>query len=239
MIKPRRIMIDGFNLALPRGTGVATYGFNLALAGQGMGLGVDALYGLRAPFSRKLREIMFYESLGGESSSYKPLRWNFGRWRELSLLLRPKLAREIPTHGNVVTDQFAHRLPAFDRIFTSPDLFEMAHRHFKRFGQFLPVRLPNAPEIAHWTYPLPVRLVGAKNIYTLHDLVPLRLPFASLDNKRAYYKMIRACIRKGDHICTVSEASRQDILRQFPLDPARITNTFQAVRLPQRVLDLT
>ena len=239
MIKPRRIMIDGFNLALPRGTGVATYGFNLALAGQSMGLGVDALYGLRAPFSRKLREIMFYESLGGESSSYKPLRWNFGRWRELSLLLRPKLAREIPTHGNVVTDQFAHRLPAFDRIFTSPDLFEMAHRHFKRFGQFLPVRLPNAPEIAHWTYPLPVRLVGAKNIYTLHDLVPLRLPFASLDNKRAYYKMIRACIRKGDHICTVSEASRQDILRQFPLDPARITNTFQAVRLPQRVLDLT
>ncbi len=101
------------------------------------------------------------------------------------------------------------------------------------------MRLPDPPEIAHWTYPLPVRLVGAKNIYTLHDLVPLRLPFASLDNKRNYYKLIRTCVRKGDHICTVSEASRDDILRQFPMDPEKITNTFQAVRLPQRVLDLT
>lgn len=233
-----RIMIDGYNLALPRGTGVATYGFNLAQAVQGLGLKVDGLYGLRAPFNRKLREIVFYEALGGESATAVK-RWQFSGLRELSLIARPKTARDIPPkgQGDVVADQFAYRLPSFDRLFTSPDLFDVAHRHFKRFGTFMHVRVPNPPQIMHWTYPLPIKLDGAKNVYTLHDLVPLRLPFASLDNKRLYQKLMRACVAKGDHICTVSEASRDDILRLFPMDEARITNTYQAVRLSKAVLD--
>ncbi|MFC0589895.1 glycosyltransferase family 4 protein [Novosphingobium aquiterrae] len=238
MADRQRIMIDGFNLALPRGTGVATYGYNLALAAQGMGLKVDGLYGLRAPYSPKLREIVFYEALGGEEATGVK-RWQWKGLRELSLLVRPKLARELPSPGtgSVVTEQFAYRLPSFDRLFTSPGLFEMAHRHFRRYGLFMHVRVPNPPAIMHWTYPLPIRLVGAKNIYTLHDLVPLRLPFASLDNKRLYYKLMRACVAKGDHICTVSDASLQDIATAFPRAAGKITNTFQAVRLPKSVLE--
>lgn len=238
MADRQRIMIDGFNLALPRGTGVATYGYNLALAAQGMGLKVDGLYGLRAPYSPKLREIVFYEALGGEAAT-KVKRWQLKGLRELSLLVRPKLARELPSPGagTVVADQFSYRLPSFDRLFTSPDLFEMAHRHFKRYGLFMHVRVPNPPAIMHWTYPLPIRLDGAKNVYTLHDLVPLKLPFASLDNKRLYYKLMRACVAKGDHICTVSDASLRDIVTAFPRAADKITNTYQAVRLSKAVLE--
>lgn len=233
-----RIMIDGFNLALPRGTGVATYGYNLALAAREAGHGVEALYGLRAPFNRKLRDIMFYESMGNEHVTKSPKPWQPAFYREFSLLARPKAAREISIDGSVIGKQFAHRMPEFDRIFTSPDLFDQATRHFRRFGTFVPVRVPNPPEIMHWTYPLPVRLIGAKNIYTLHDLVPLRLPFASLDNKRAYFKLIRACVKRADHICTVSEASRLDIERMFPAAVGKVTNTFQAVRLPPAALEM-
>lgn len=231
-------MIDGFNLALPRGTGVSTYGFNLALALQGMGYGVEGLYGLRAPFNRRLREIVFYEALGGEAST-RAKRLRFDTLREMSLPLRPKLAREIPPpgKGEVLADQFAYRLPSFDRLFTSPDLFEIAHRHFRRFGLFTYVRVPDPPEIMHWTYPLPVRLIGAKNIYTLHDLVPMRLPYATLDNKRLYSKLVRACLAKGDHLCTVSEASRTDIINLLPARSDQVTNTYQAVRVPPALLE--
>lgn len=223
-------MIDGFNLSLPRGTGVATYGYHLALAAQGLGLKVDGLYGLRTPFNPKLREFGFYEALGGDMP-IKDRRWQLRALRELPLLVRSKQARQLPPpgQGQVETAQFAHRLPSFDRLFTSPDLFEMAERHFRRYGLFMHVRVPDPPEIMHWTYPLPIKLDGAKNIYTLHDLVPLRLPFASLDNKRIYYKLISGCLRKGDHICTVSEASRDDILRMFEADGSKVTNTYQAV----------
>lgn len=234
-------MIDGFNLALPRGTGVATYGFNLARAVREMGLGVEGLYGLRAPFNRKLREIVFYENLGAEHETRSPGKLSLRGAQELSLLIRPKMAREIPLkeRARVESRQFAHRLPDFDRLFTSPDLFDQAVRHFKRFGLFLPVRVPDPPEVAHWTYPVPVRLLGARNIYTLHDLVPLRLPHTTLDNKRHYYKLIQACLRKGDHICTVSEASRRDIEAMFPQSRRSVTNTYQAVHLPKAISEAT
>lgn len=236
-----RVMIDGFNLALPRGTGVATYGYNLAKAITGMGMEVEGLYGLRAPFNRKLREIMFFESMGEGHETRPPRKFSLRGVRELSLLMRPKFAREIPLGEDSKVERrgFSHRLPDFERLFTSPDLFDQAIRHFKRFGVFLPVHVPNPPEIMHWTYPLPIRLVGAKNIYTVHDLVPLRLPFTTLDNKRHYFKLIQACVRKGDHICTVSQASARDIEMLFPEAKGKVSNTYQAVSLPPSVTDIT
>ena len=225
-------MIDGFNLALPRGTGVATYGFNLALAARQMGMRVEAIYGLRAPFNRRVREIGFYESMGEGHQTKAPRGFSLTGVRELSLLVRPKLAREIPvgSQSRVDVRSFNHRLPKFDRMFTSPDLFDQAVRHFRRFGLFLPLRVPNPPDVMHWTYPVPITLLGARNIYTLHDLVPLRLPHTTLDNKRRYYKLIQACVRKADLICTVSDASARDIVEFFPQAEGKTCNTGQAVR---------
>ena len=87
------------------------------------------------------------------------------------------------------------------------------------------------PDIMHWTYPLPIRLEGARNIYTLHDLVPLRLPYTTLDNKRYYLRLLRGCLRWGDHICTVSESSRRDIIDLLGARPDQVTNTYQSIRI--------
>jgi len=46
---PHSIMIDGFNLGLEKGTGVATYARNLSYACRDIGLRTEILYG--APFS--------------------------------------------------------------------------------------------------------------------------------------------------------------------------------------------
>jgi glycosyltransferase involved in cell wall biosynthesis len=84
----------------------------------------------------------------------------------------------------------------------------------------------------HWTYPLALRVPKVKNIYTLHDLVPLRLPYTTLDNKRRYYRMVKHLTRNADHIVTVSEASKKDIMSLFGVPEERITNTYQAVHIP-------
>jgi hypothetical protein len=54
----------------------------------------------------------------------------------------------------------------------------------KLFGSRMSVHFLQSPDIMHWTYPLSLRVSKAKNIYTLHDLVPLRLPYTTIDNKR-------------------------------------------------------
>lgn len=229
-----RLMIDGYNLALPQGTGVATYGHQLAGAAQALGLGVEGLYGLRAPFDPRLREILFHEALGHGHATHRPFPGSPAWLRELAWLARPRRARAIPVAGQVLARQFAHRLPRFDALHSAPDLFDLAARNFKRTGLFTRVEISGgAPDAMHWTYPLPVRMPSVPNLYTLHDLVPLKLPFASADNKRVYARLIRKVVAAADRIVTVSEASRADILQLFPEAEPRLVNTWQAVRLPE------
>uniref|UniRef100_UPI0013D0C648 glycosyltransferase n=3 Tax=Pseudomonadota TaxID=1224 RepID=UPI0013D0C648 len=66
----------------------------------------------------------------------------------------------------------------------------------------------------------------------IHDLVPLRLPYLTEDNKRYHYKLLRHLTKSADHIVTVSETSKQDIIRILGVDEKRITNTYQAVHVP-------
>ncbi|KPF62113.1 hypothetical protein IP88_15295 [alpha proteobacterium AAP81b] len=231
-------MIDGFNLALPRGTGVSTYGFSLAANLADMGHKVEGLYGLRMGFNPKLREVMFFESLGSQHETRAPRPFGWAWTKEVAALALAPKAKLVPRTGRVETAVFSHRLPAFDRLLSIPDVFDRGARHFRRFRRLMTVRVPDPPAVMHWTYPVPLRLAGARNVYTLHDLVPLKLPYATLDNKRAYWRLMREVVRTADQIVTVSEASRADIAALFPLPEERLTNTFQSVRVPTYLRDL-
>jgi glycosyltransferase involved in cell wall biosynthesis len=114
-------------------------------------------------------------------------------------------------------------------------LFLVAQRHFAMTGRFLPLRIERPPQIMHWTYPVPVKLEGARNLYTVHDLVPLRLPYTTLTGKRNFNRLLRRCVAEADHLCTVSEFSREDIISQCGIDPSRISNTYQATSLPPEI----
>ncbi|MGC1301281.1 MAG: glycosyltransferase family 1 protein, partial [Caulobacteraceae bacterium] len=237
-----RVGLDGFNLAMARGTGVATYALTLSHALRGLGRSIDVIYGLDVPrrSPAALRETLFFAALGeGRSGGEGPDKVTFkGAVRRTFLSPWPRDLIEAPISGRVIADALADRLPAYDRVFSLPSLFYLAARHFRRYGRFMTVRAPDPPAIMHWTYPLPLRLAGARNLYTLHDLVPLRLPFTSLEDRRYYDRLIRTCLATADHICTVSEASRRDILDLFGADPRRITNTYQSVTPPAEVAAL-
>ena len=99
------------------------------------------------------------------------------------------------------------------------------------------IQINPKPDLVHWTYPLPLRVRGVPNIYTLHDLVPLRLPYTTLDNKRRYFKLVAKVVKKADHIVTVSETSKRDIMNLLGVRAERITNTYQAVNIPAKYRD--
>eukprot|EP00913_Durusdinium_trenchii_P026878 g25213.t1 len=145
-------------------------------------------------------------------------------------------AREVPITGKVIAKNPVRALPPYDRIFNHRNLFGIARWHFRVFGRFLETMYEQPAEIAHWTYPLPVRLKQAANIYTIHDLVPLRLPYTTLDNKKEYYRVVRDIAQRADHIVTVSEASKRDIVDLLDVPEERVTNTYQSVSLPEAIL---
>lgn len=232
-----RVFLDGYNLALDQGTGVATYARNLSFAMGQLGFETGVLYGTRAAPGRDplIREIAFFDERVGA-----PPKWLVALRRSRRMLRAPigELAVPVPITGQVIANTFRDRMPHFDEIWNVQDLFQQAHAHFRVFGRELRVAIPRQPRLMHWTYPLPLRAAGARNIYTMHDLVPLRLPYTTLDNKRRYFRLNRRLGRNADHIVTVSEASRRDIINLLGVPEEKVTNTYQAVDIPRKFTDV-
>lgn len=228
-----RIGIDGYNLALPDGTGIATYGASLANVLSARGHRIEGVFGIDPGGDAGGRESLFFERFGrGERGA--PPRRRIGRAFLGAPFTGVRLTR-VPLTDQVDKRGFGPRWPAFSSLWTSPLLFELAAARFHAFGRFTTVSMPEPPSVMHWTYPVPVRLAGARNVYTLHDLVPLKLPHTTRDDKAFYRRLIGAVVRSADHLLTVSEASRRDILAMFTVDPRRLTNTYQSSPLPPAV----
>lgn len=227
------ILIDGFNLGLEKGTGVATYARNLSYELKALGHDVTVLYGNQSgtPRDNLLSEIAFFDSSGRTTHKALEIAGHFyhnilGWWGET--------ARKVPISGKVVSRTFDARMPAYDTILNSNDIFNRANVAFQLWNSMSTVWAPTRPDIAHWTYPIPVRIKGAPNIYTLHDVVPLRLPYTTLDKKKNYLQLMRELSRKADHLVTVSECSRRDLIEVLGISPNRITNTYQSVSVPSK-----
>lgn len=232
-----KIGIDGFNLALNKGTGIATYARTLSYALKSIGCSVDILYGMdiSPAVSSTLQEIMFFDSLTKDTDRVhqpsKVIAWLKNRVN----VHIDKHAHKINMTGRVDARSFIERMPAYDRILNIQNLFSYAHRHFRRTGRFLEIIVPDAPRVMHWTYPLPIQVENSINLYTIHDVVPLRLPYTTLDNKGYYINIIEKICNLQHPVCTVSEASKKDILSFFPQLENHIYNPFQSCMLDRTV----
>jgi glycosyltransferase involved in cell wall biosynthesis len=228
------IIYDGLNLALAKGTGIATYTRILAEVARELGYDVGVVYEARfaIPEDPKLQDLLFVDQ-----SRQRPRR------RPLVKRLREALAKHfdgyagvkpVPLNLGAAVDirQFTEWLPDQHRAFAAKDVFKDASRLFRNTGRMLDLSFEPSPNIFHCTYALPLRAKNACNIYTIHDLVPLRLPHATTDDKRAIYDLLKGVAAQAEHIVTVSEASKRDIVELLGVPENRITNTYQSVTFP-------
>jgi glycosyltransferase involved in cell wall biosynthesis len=133
-------------------------------------------------------------------------------------------------------ERLMRALANFDTVYPAPELFDMARFHFKRHHRLMSIHVEEKPALFHATHPTPVAVPNCPNIYTIHDLVPLRLPYTTLDHKKYTIRLLRHLCRKADHIVTVSNFSKEDIIKFFGLPEERITNTYQSVHLPEALV---
>lgn len=135
----KRIMIDGRNLSLEKGTGVATYARNLSYCLHNNGYKVEILYGSRAApgLSDLMKEIAFFDSNAGDMP-----KWLLMLKGMNDLITAPLgySAEKVPITGTVIIDTFKNRLPYFDEIYNSPDVFRKSHNSFgflRKFKKFI------------------------------------------------------------------------------------------------------
>lgn len=230
------ICIDGFNLVRAEGTGIATYGRNLLQAARNMGLETSALFTSPIPPASMSRFEM--AAVLDPERPARPLRIRERLERDLRTRLSPlgRSASPIRFSDDVIWPGGAGAAPALDSAWVSHDLYLHAQRAFKKHGRGTPIAFRKggapAPAVMHWTTLLPLHARGVPNIYTIHDLIPLRLSHTTLHNKPLFLQMCREVARRADHIAVVSEATRQDVVRLLGVPEDRVTNTYQAVQLP-------
>lgn len=230
------ICIDGFNLALAKGSGIATYGRNLLQTARSMGFGTQALYG---PSNVKPGQDVVNEALliDPERPAQKLSRKQKSR-RFRRTLLSPlgRNAYPIKPSGEVIWPSRSGGRPAVDSFWAASDLYSLALRCFDAYGRFTPLDFASLgaapPDLMHWTAHLPLYARRIPNVVTIHDLIPLRLPHTTLDDKAKYQLMSLEAVRRADHVIVVSEATRQDVIRILGVSEDRVTNTYQAVNLP-------
>ena len=236
-----RITFDGLNLALARGTGIATYTRALTRAAHDLGHEIGVVYS--TPFTPAknavLREIAYFDEKRPAMSGKRRLTLRRALNHALDQTRYHLPVKPLPVEfsGAVIARQFERTLATHDRVFVARNLFANARSYFSRTKAFVNLAFEPRPDILHCTYPLPLRVKSARNVYTIHDLVPLRLPFTTQDNKRQLFRLLQKIAREADHIVTVSENSKRDIIELLGVEEKRITNTYQTVEFPREWID--
>lgn len=116
-----------------------------------------------------------------------------------------------------------------DNVLIADDIFRQAQRHFDLYGRLLEVDFPGPAGVMHWTYPLPLYVRGWRNLYTVHDLIPVLQPELTAIGTARYARLLHAIARRADRIVTVSEAVRQDLIGWLGYPADRVVDCGQGI----------
>jgi glycosyltransferase involved in cell wall biosynthesis len=227
------VLLELFNLTVSQGTGIATYARGLVDVAGRLGYRAGGLLHAPRALSSKdplLAEVGFFDARNRGPdllTRFVKIPLHFGMGSPFGIK-----GVKLSPGAVMASQQIGRALGGLDSLFVAPLFADLARLHFQRWGQCATLRIPEKFDVFHATQTVPIRLPGARNLYTIHDIVPLRLPDSTLDDKKYFLEMVRALGRTADRIVTVSENSRDDLIRICGLAPEKVVNTYQAVDFP-------
>ncbi|TYQ26254.1 glycosyltransferase family 4 protein [Pseudanabaena sp. UWO310] len=222
------VIVDGYNLEMQQGTGIKTYATTLVNALISLGVNVDLLCSRHVTDrdNSLLVESMFFDDQKGEIDCSKL------KLLKLFLKLYFNHIKEIPNTEFVIkqeSDFIFSNLSASGKILNISGCYTLANSLYRLARLNTTVNVSRKIDVWHMTYPIPIKIKNAKTIATIHDLVPLKLPYTTLDDKKYFFNIVDSTIKKSDLILTVSESARQDILQCFDIDPEKVFLTYQPI----------
>lgn len=228
-----KICIDGFNIALPHGTGIATYGHTLLKALTQVGVETQVLFGTHSALTQdnSVNEaILFDRTKPVKGKKTLRSKWELARTTRQSAKGRHVLP--VTRNGSVI---WPYELKA-NQLWAAKDLYSLASRCYSLHGHTTPVMFDtdgSAPDVMHWTVPLPLYAKAVPNIVTIHDMIPLRLPNTTSNDRDAFMRLHKGSAERADHIAVVSEATRQDVIDLLKVPADKVSVTYQSVSVPR------
>jgi glycosyltransferase involved in cell wall biosynthesis len=236
-----KVLVDGYNLQLTSGTGIKTYGTSLVKALHLLEAKVDVLFS-RGGFKNNkiLDEVFFFDNQNQKSDLIQDfITIAKGLVKTSVGSLYPAKRRQDLGEYVVKQGKYSEDFLEYAKSFNLPQCYATANTVYKYLNLTTQIHLAEPVDIWHATYPLPIKVSGAKKITTIHDLIPLRLPYATLDNKEYFYNNVRDALKDSAVTIAVSEHSKQDLLAYFDVDPDQIVVTYQPIALEPLEADIS
>jgi len=235
---PGHIVYDGLNLTPDHGA--ATYRRRLTSIARTLGYDVGVIYDTAFTPDKDplLQEVLFFDQMRAPHELGRKITLK-RRIRTIVDQLRYNfMIKALPLRCGeaVVSQQYADTLTEHDRAYIGRNILNNSNLNFERTANFVNISFYPAPDILHCTFPMPLRVRSACNTYTIKDLSSLRLPLSTGKNRQKTFRLLKKIADTADHIVTVSETVKRDIVHILKVDDRRVTNTYQAVTLPQKYL---
>lgn len=227
-LKDINVLIDGINLEQLQGTGIKTYGSNLITALKRCGASPNVLiskYAMQHDKNINADVLALFQ----EMTMKRWVKFNFklvaAAWTGLS-----SSAQHVEFPSGMVVTKGAKGFDYINdvKIYSSRDCYQLADM-LRYLGRKVKLKARPQMDVWHATYFTPITVKGAAKITTIHDIVPLRLPHSTTNDKGIFIQQIRDAIKSSQLIIAVSEHSKKDLVNFFNVNPEKIAVTYQSV----------
>jgi glycosyltransferase involved in cell wall biosynthesis len=229
-----RVLVDAYNIESAQGTGLKTYALSVVEALRRLGVRASLLASCGVSDEPALQEALLLDA----PRRKVPLP---ERVADLARSFRPfQMARPVGKPGWALLQSAQTVYREVEAIYALRRCFRTAFAGFKLTGRPMRIRVPaftgmkpRGGAVWHATCPLPILVRGARTVTTVHDLIPLRLPWATLDDKRLTYHLLRKTLERSDLVVADSECTKKDIVDVFRARPESIEVVYPALPLPE------
>jgi len=234
MDKKINILVDGFNLALRKGSGIKTYGMTTLDAYQKLGYEVGVLTDNQFVTGENalLDEVNLFDQDEVRLHPWLNHKWIRNLRAGSYVLRKRKSLRVVPNIVEPDPENYLSKVGGekYSYIENIPDVFHMANRMFAVTKRLTKIKTTQKPDIFHLTTPWPVKIPGVKTVVTIHDLITLKIPFTTLDFKKYFYYLFKQAAESADLILSVSEHTKKDIMEIYGVPEDKIKVTYQSFR---------
>jgi len=233
-----KILVDGLNFELQRGTGIKTYARSVIAALHGNGHSIDLLSQQSMPKVRHVFPLDAYLAASAASTALEN-----GRESIVNRLIRhlSLLGRSFKGDINLHTSQSAGLLNRYqceewsyiDRIRVAPGLFLRSFTYAALGLGISNISGCHDDDVLFLSSPIPIRLRGRMNILTVHDVIPLSHPWL-IDRwaaiAKAFEQTLECTLKTADKVICVSEATKRELLNRFKVDERKLHVVYQPCR---------
>jgi glycosyltransferase involved in cell wall biosynthesis len=239
-----KIITDGYDLGLKNGTGIATYSKELIKCQKALDHEVSVIF--QNDFYTSKIDVSnassFMQSLYVENEynrfqrSQKLLRIAFDV-SSCILSRKSQKINEIKISDCIDTRQLYQDKPSIFEFLHSKNIFKIARLYASLTNKNLVLDIDkNKFDLIHLTSPLPISIKNTPKLVTVHDLIPLLLPSSTNVNVPLYYSNLKTSLNDANSIIAVSEYTKYDLMKTFPINEERIHVTYQAVTINNAIL---